>query len=169
METQKLNIYIVDDNKMMAGSLSKYLKTRFGNSIGTSIYFSGESCLKMMHENIHMVILDYYLNEKGKTGKNGVEVLKTIKDKFPNTEVIMHSSNEDVAVAIEAMKIGASDYIIKGTNSWKKLQLLVERTVTQPIRNLVAEFGVPKFMGIFLLTFFTMGAVVIWALRLTHN
>jgi len=169
METQKLNVYIVDDNKMMAGSLRKYLKNRFGEKTDISLYFSGDSCLKMMHENVNLVILDYYLNEKGKAGKNGVEILKTIKDRFPNTEVIMHTSNEDVAVAIEAMRVGASDYVIKGQNSWNKLQQLVERTVTQPIRSLVAEFGVTKFMGIFVLTFCVMGAVVIWALRLTHN
>jgi DNA-binding NtrC family response regulator len=169
METQKLNVYIVDDNKMMAGSLRKYLKNRFGEKAEISLYFSGESCLKMMHENVNMVILDYYLNEKGKASKNGVEILKSIKDRFPNTEVIMHTSNEDVAVAIEAMRVGASDYVVKGQNSWKKLQQLIERTVTQPIRTLVAEFGVTKFMGIFVLTFVVMGAVVIWALRLTHN
>jgi DNA-binding NarL/FixJ family response regulator len=169
MESQKLNVYIVDDNKMMAGSLRKYLQTRFGEKVGISLYFSGDSCMKMMHENVHLVILDYYLNERGKAGRNGVEVLRTIKDKFPNTEVIMLTSNEDVAVAIEAMKVGATDYIVKGENSWKKLQQLIERNVTQPIRSLVAEFGVPKFMGIFVLTFFVMGAMVIWALRLTNS
>jgi len=168
METQKLNVYIVDDNKMMAGSLRKYIKNRFDDNVEISLYFSGESCLKMMHDHVDLVILDYYLNEKGKTSKNGVEILKQIKDSFPGTEVIMHTSNEDVAVAIEAMQSGAKDYVIKGTHSWQKLLQLVERKITQPIRALVAEFGVPKFMGIFLLTFFVMGAVVIWALKLTH-
>ncbi len=169
MENQKLNVYIVDDNKMMAGSLRKYLKNRFGDKIDISLYFSGDSAMRMMHEHIHLVILDYYLNEKGKASKNGVEVLKGIKDHFPQTEVIMHTSNEDVAVAIESMRVGAKDYVIKGDRSWKRLQQLIERTVTQPIRTLVAEFGVTKFMGIFVLTFFVMGAVVVWALRLTHN
>ncbi|HEV7231215.1 MAG TPA: response regulator [Bacteroidia bacterium] len=168
METQKLNVYIVDDNKMMAGSLRKYLKNRFGEKVDVSLYFSGDSCLRMMHGHIHLVILDYYLNERGKAGKNGVEILKRIKDRFPETEVIMHTSNEDVAVAIEAMKMGAKDYVVKNEHSWNKLLQLVERTITQPIRALVAEFGVPKFMGIFLFTFFVMGAVVFWALKLTH-
>ena len=169
MENQKLNIYIVDDNKIMAGSLRKYLKNRFEDKVDIFLFFNGESCLRMMNDNIHLVILDYYLNEKGKTRKNGVEILKNIKDNFPYAEVIMHTSNEDVAVAIDAMRIGAKDYVIKDTQSWKKLQMLVERTITQPFRILAAEFGVPKFVGIFLLTFCAMGAVVFWALKLTHS
>jgi DNA-binding NarL/FixJ family response regulator len=165
METQKLNVYIVDDNKMMAGSLRKYLKNRFDDKIEVSIYFSGDSCMRMMHTHVDLVILDFYLNEKGRSAKNGVEILKQIKDHFPDTEVIMHTSNEDVVVAIEAMQSGARDYVIKGEHSWKKLLLLVEKTITQPIRALVAEFGVTKFVGIFLFTFCVMGAVVIWALN----
>ena len=169
MENQKLNIYIVDDNKMMAGSLRKYLKGRFEDEANIFIYFSAESCLRMMHENVHLVILDYYLNEKGRSNTNGVDVLQSIKARYPDTEVIMHTSNEDVATAIEAMHSGAKAYVIKNEHSWRRIMYLIERAITQPIRTLVAEFGVPKFMGIFLLTFCVMGALVVWALRATHN
>ena len=169
METQKHNIYIVDDNKLMAGMLRKFLLSRFENKVNVSLYFSGESALKRMHQGVNLVILDYYLNEKGKNAKQGVEVLQTMKAGFPETEVVMYTSNEDVVTAIEAMRSGASDYIVKNKSSWYKISSLVDRIIAQPIRALLSEFGVLKFLSIFLLTFFTMAVVVIWALNVMHS
>jgi len=101
------------------------------------------------------VILDYNME-----GANGLDVLKTIKSRNPKTEVIMLSGSEDMAVAIDSFRMGAKDYVIKGGNSWNKLTKIVNRIITEPIRIMVREFGVSKYMAIFLLTFVTMGALV---------
>ena len=161
METQKLNLFIVDDNKSLVTALKQYLLAKFEGNINISTFYDGESCLEKINQYTDMVILDHFLN-----GKNGLEVLKEIKEINPKTEVIMLSSNEDIALAIQSFRAGATDYVVKGPSSWKKLTKLVHHVITEPIRIIVREFGVSKFMAIFLLTFLTMGAVVFFVL---HN
>jgi DNA-binding NtrC family response regulator len=160
MQTQGLNLFIVDDNTSMVTALKQYLINRFGISVQISTFSDGESCLEKVDEKTHIVILDHFMQ-----GKNGVEILKSIKTINPKTEVIMLSSNEDMAVAIESFRAGATDYVVKGPSSWKKITKLVNHIITAPIRIIVKEFGVSKFMAIFLLTFVTMGIVVFTVLH----
>lgn len=155
MQTQGINLFIVDDNKLLVTALKNYLEGRFGQDITVSIFYDGESCIEKVDHETHIVILDYFME-----GKNGLETLKSIKEINPKTEVIMLSGNEDIAIAIESFRVGANDYVVKGVGSWKKITKIIEHIVTAPIRILVKEFGVSKFMAIFLMTFITMGIVV---------
>ena len=160
METQGLNLFIVDDNKSMVEALKHYLNNKFGVSINISTFNDGETCLEQVDEDTHIVILDHFLD-----GKNGLEILKLIKKINPKTEVIMLSSNENIALAIDSFRAGAKDYVIKGPSSWKKITKLVNLIITEPIRILVREFGVSKYMAIFLLTFVVMGLVIFGVLN----
>lgn len=159
METQGINLFIVDDNKLLATDLKYYLSNRFGVSVNISTFHDGESCLKRIDKDTHIVILDYFLD-----GKDGLEVLKEIKNINEKTEVIMLSSNENIVLAIETFRAGAKDYVIKGQGAWKKITKIVEYIITEPIRIIAREFGVSVFMATFLLTFITMGIVVVWVL-----
>jgi DNA-binding NarL/FixJ family response regulator len=155
METQGINLFIVDDNRLMVTDLKHYLQTRFGVSICVSTFYDGESCLQKVDKDTNIVILDYFLE-----GKNGLEILKSIKDINPRTEVIMLSSNESIVLAIESFREGAKDYVVKGQGSIRKITRLISHILTEPIRVMVREFGVSKFMATFLLTFITMGITV---------
>lgn len=155
MQAQGMNLFIVDDDKLVVSDLKIYLNHRFGNDVNISTFYDGESCLEKLDKDTHVVILDYNLN-----GQNGLEILKQIKEKNPKTEVIMLSGNEDIALAIQSFRGGASDYVIKGQGALKKISKLVFNIITEPIRIIVREFGVSKFMAIFLLTFVIMGVVV---------
>ena len=156
MNAQGINMFLVDDNKLTVTDLKHFLSNRFGADLNISVFYDGESCLEKIDEKTHIVILDYFLD-----GKNGLEVLKLIKEINPKTEVIMLSSNEDIVLAIDTFRNGATDYVIKGNGSLKKISKLVYRIITEPIRIIVREFGVSKYMAIFLLTFVSMGVVVL--------
>ena len=135
METQGSNLFIVDDNKLMVVDLQNYLQARFGNSIQISTFEDGESCLKRIDKETHIVILDYFLG-----GKNGLDILRSIKEINPRTEVIMLSSNENIAVAIETFRSGAKDYVLKGEGYWKKIIKLVNGMIVKPIHVIVRGF-----------------------------
>lgn len=160
MEAQKLNIFILNDNLEVAGKLRRYLKKRFGDLLNISLFLNSRTCINMMYRQVNMVVVDDYLYENGSKGMSGIEVLKKIKDKSPNTEVVILTSDENVGLAVEAMKSGAKDYIINRIGAWQRVQNLIDRSISQPIKYLVSEFGVPKFMGIFFLTFATMAVIV---------
>ena len=135
MGTQKLNLFIVDDNRLTATTLELYLKNRFGDGLHISAFYDGESCLKKIDKATDVVIIDYFMKDS-----NGLEVLKSIKTLNPKTEVIMLSNNEDIAIAIELFRAGAKDYVIKGFGSWKKIGNVINNFVTKPIRVIIKGF-----------------------------
>ena len=164
MKAQLLNLFIVDDDPLMLTGLRNFLDNKFGANINISTFSTGDSVLKKVDKSTNIVILDYYLE-----GKNGNEVLKSIKNINPKTEVIMLSSNEDIVIAIEAFRKGATDYVIKGEKAWNKISSLVYNIITYPIRVLVREFGISKYLAIFLLTFVIMGITVYFTLRSMYS
>ncbi|MGZ3883851.1 MAG: response regulator [Bacteroidia bacterium] len=163
MQTQALNLFIVDDNNLMVLALKKYLTERFGAGVNISTYTSGEACLEHVDQDTNVVILDYHLE-----GKNGNEVLKSIKERNPATEVIMFSSNENIGTAVESLRLGAADFVVKGHSGWKKISTLVNDIITAPLRYIVREFRVEKLMSIFFLTFILLAIVVTVVLVATH-
>jgi DNA-binding NtrC family response regulator len=166
MKNTWINIFIVDDNKLLVISLKKYLENRFGSDVNISTFYDGESCLLNITENTHIVILDYFLNGNNSNAKNGIEILKEIKKLNAKTKVIMLSRNEDVAVAVESYREGASEFVIKGDNSLDKLISLINKIITEPIRIMVREFGVPKFLTLFLFVFLGMATAIYWVMKL---
>ena len=159
MKNHVINLFIIDDDVLSSTLLKNHLNKKFGTAINISIFISGKSALEKIDKYTNIVILDYYLE-----GENGNDVLKAIKAINPKTEVIMLSSNENITVAIESFRKGATDYVIKGDKASKKITRLVYNIIAYPIRLIVREFGVSKFLAIFLLTFLIMGVVVAYSL-----
>ena len=162
MEEKQLNLFIVNNDTVLISTLKAYLEDRFKNSLKISTFTDWENCLTSVSEDTDIVILDYILKNKNV----GLKVLKAIKKINPITEVIMFSSNQDVAQAIDSIRLGAKDSVVKGRKgSFRKIISLVGKIVQAPIRILVKEFGVSKYLAIFLMTFFTMCLIVLVILK----
>ena len=126
-------IYLVDDDPVYLTLLTSDMNTM--PKIKTKAFSTGEECLKQMHLNPTLVVLDYDLAGDDPNLMNGVEVLKEIKKTNPETEVVMLSGWEDVTIAVASMKFGAYDYVVKNEsalinirnrakNIFKKLRIL---------------------------------------------
>jgi DNA-binding NtrC family response regulator len=74
-----------------------------------------------------IVVLDYHLSSSDPNAKNGVEVLKEIKQLSPETKVIMFSGQDNINIALDSMRNGAYDYIIKGETAFNKMETTVNR------------------------------------------
>jgi len=102
----KTRVLIVDDEEEFVNALSKRLRIR-DYDVTTSL--SGEEALeKMKHYLFDVVILDVAM-----PGMSGIETLREIKKIKPLTEVIMLTGHATVESAIEGMKLGAFDYLLK--------------------------------------------------------
>jgi DNA-binding NtrC family response regulator len=163
MKVQKHNINILGNDTVKLSSLRKFLLNNYSKKVNVSLYFSIKSFFRVMHNGVDLVILDG-LNEKGWSPEKQSELLKSIKVRFPETEVIIHTSNDDVSVAVESMRSGAKDYIIKDNRSWLRIGLLIDRIVAQPTKALVAEWGVMKFTGWLLLIFLIVSSTAVLVL-----
>ncbi|MBX9778826.1 MAG: sigma-54 dependent transcriptional regulator [Chitinophagaceae bacterium] len=112
--TKPLKIFILEDDLWYGTMLEHYLSlnpdyhvTRFENE---------KEFFNRLHENPDVVTLDYTLSEQ-----DGNKVLKKIKATNPDTEVIMISGQEDIATAVELLKLGAFDYIVKDEDTKDRL------------------------------------------------
>jgi len=103
-----MKIFVVEDNLLFSQMVCEYLKKH--NYTNLKSFANGTDCIKsvMNGELPDIVIQDYFLDDM-----NGVDVLKAVKKKSKRTEFIFLTANDDIEVAIDSMKYGAIDYIIK--------------------------------------------------------
>jgi DNA-binding NtrC family response regulator len=99
-------ILLVDDEKDFVEMLSLRLEET-GERVTPA--HSGRECLAMLEKKeIDVVVLDILM-----PGMDGIETLKEIKKRFPLVEVIMLTGHGTTESAVEGMKLGAFDYLLK--------------------------------------------------------
>lgn len=124
-----LKVFLVDDDVKTLIMLKSQLSKKIDHDIDINIFVYGENSLDRMDKNPDIVVLDYYLDGIKEDAENGLEILKKIKAISPNTQIIMLSSQEDMETALEAIRAGAYDYIIKGEKGIDRLILTLNRLI----------------------------------------
>lgn len=100
-------VLLVDDEVPFVEALSKRLDKR---GITVVAAFSGKEALEKLagEPSIDSVVLDVKM-----PGMDGIDTLKAIKASYPMVEVIMLTGHATVDSAIDGMKLGALDYLMK--------------------------------------------------------
>jgi len=99
-------ILVVDDEKNIRLTMSQSLEP-LGAPVQTAV--NGEEALQRLEETpIGLVFLDLKM-----PGMDGMEVLRRIKDRWPKVRVIIITAHGTIGSAVEAMKLGAVDFIQK--------------------------------------------------------
>jgi len=100
-------ILLVDDEEGFVTALAKRLSIRDMQVVSA---FAGEEGLAKLNEepDVDVVLLDVKM-----PGMDGIATLKEIKRAHPTTEVIMLTGHATVESAIDGMKLGAFDYLMK--------------------------------------------------------
>lgn len=104
-----MKIYIVEDNPLYSAVLEQNLLSSGFTDVER--FDDGEACLNQMNGHPEVVLLDYQL---GTDKMNGIEIFKEIKRKNQEAKVVLLSDQDEVRVAVESLRLGAFDYIIKG-------------------------------------------------------
>ncbi|MBW1895133.1 MAG: response regulator [Deltaproteobacteria bacterium] len=101
------NVLLVDDEVPFVEAMTRRLTKR---NLDIVVAYSGEEALKQLeeHERIEVVILDVKM-----PGMDGIEALTEIRKNHPLLEVIMLTGHATVESAIDGMKQGAFDYLMK--------------------------------------------------------
>jgi len=103
-----IDILLVDDEKDFVEMLSLRL-TEEGHHVRTA--FSGQEALAALAEetaNTDVVVLDIRM-----PGMDGIDALKEIKARFPIVEVILLTGHGAIDTAVQGLKSGAFDYLLK--------------------------------------------------------
>jgi DNA-binding NtrC family response regulator len=103
---KNLLIFVVEDNKIYNKLVVNFLEKSGYTNVKS--FNNGEDCLRNLKLKPEVVIQDYLLE-----GLNGIEVLKRAKKYYPETEFIFLSGQDSMEVAVNTMRYGAYDYIVK--------------------------------------------------------
>jgi len=148
MNTETGKILVVDDDADMRGLLSDVLESD-GYRVGTAE--SGEKALQALAEEQY----DLVLTDLRMKGMLGTALLSEIKHRYPDTGVILMTAFGTVESAIEAMKGGAMDYLIKPVKTDDVLrtagraarEVQLRREVTHLRREVYKEYSFHQILG----------------------
>lgn len=155
MKTHIQNLLLLEDNPQSSFRIVAFLETKFSNSLSISTFTNGDNLLKSVKSDTSIVILDYDLK-----GEQGDLILQKIKAINPNTEVIILSSDDDIAIAIDAYRKGAKSFVPKNKNTLAKIQTIISKIVYYPAAIIQRFFGFKELVAIFIVEVFYIGVVV---------
>ncbi|MGE0267421.1 MAG: sigma-54-dependent transcriptional regulator [Candidatus Omnitrophota bacterium] len=120
-DNQKYNIMVVDDEPLIRESLFEIFKIE---GFRVQMASSAEEALKVLEKHpADIIITDLKLPRM-----SGLELLQEVKKNYERTEVIVITGYGSIETAVEAMKIGAFDYITKPIND-SEIKLIIGNIV----------------------------------------
>ena len=122
MPKLKSKILIVDDNAGIRSALKILLPMRFAE---VELIASPNILMETMHKfKPDAVLLDMNFDTDINTGNEGLFWLSELKKHYPDVEVVLFTAYADIALAVEGMKRGAFDFIVKPWDNAKLLATL---------------------------------------------
>jgi DNA-binding NtrC family response regulator len=119
----QFKFFIVDDDVFCANVYEQFLKNLGYYDI--TYYSNGNDCIDNLDKRPDIIFLDHNMN-----GLKGFEVLKKIKRYNPNIYVVMISGQENIETAVDALKYGAFDYLIKDSTVSTKITNIIDKIIT---------------------------------------
>jgi two-component system response regulator HydG len=131
---KKMSIMVVDDEAIVRESLFHWFK-KYGHVVETAS--SGfEALEKLETYPFQLLFVDIKM-----PGMNGIELLEKVKEEYPDTLVIIITAYGSIESAVKAMRIGATDYLLKPFKP-DQISLVMERISVQ--KKLVSQYNYLK-------------------------
>ncbi|MFA4873915.1 MAG: sigma-54 dependent transcriptional regulator [bacterium] len=126
------NILVADDNMELCNALKSTLE-KVGHCVELA-YDGNEAIKRLMSKSFDLLLADLRIPEK-----DGMEILKASREHSQTTVIIMMTAYGTIENAVEAMRLGASDYVIKPF-SLDEIEIKVRRVIEGQRMNLENEF-----------------------------
>jgi DNA-binding NtrC family response regulator len=105
---------MVEDDKAFAKAMQYHLSLNPENEV--EVFTKGKDCIANLHKKPDLITLDYFM-----PGENGSDVLEKIKKFNKDLPVIIVSGQTEINVALELLKQGAYDYVVKDHDTKERL------------------------------------------------
>jgi DNA-binding NtrC family response regulator len=121
-----LRIFIVDDDLFCRELYQKHLRNiGFENIL---VFENGQSCLDSLYLQPNVMFIDYNM-----TPYNGLELMEKVRVLNPDVHVLLISGQKDIRIALEALRGGAFDYIIKGERDLEMISNVTNRLMVKMV------------------------------------
>ena len=148
-QIQQCSVFIVDDSEYDLQLMKRYLNLFPNKALDNSVqliiegYGNSKDCLRELYRKPDIVVLDYYLDTFDDRIANGLELMKQIHDRSPDTQIVFVSGQTDKSITAELIKYGAFGYVAKDQYYEKQLQEIITEMVLT--RQLGADWSRIKF------------------------
>lgn len=119
IKSKEFTIFVVEDNEWFNKMLVHHLSLNPDYHVRS--FYTGSEVLKHLHENPDIITIDYRLPDI-----SGDELLEKIRERNDKIDLIAISEQEDIDTAVDMIKKGASDYIVKSSNIKDRLYTTVQ-------------------------------------------
>ena len=159
-----MKVYLVDDDQLSLTILEDALKKKFGDYMKIQSFETGESCLAGIAAEVpHLIILDYHLDSQTQGAANGVDILKRIKGSHPEVQVIMLSGQAKIDIAVETMRLGARDYVVKGETSGFHLSQIITNIIeTSAQANELRSYKIGFWIAVAIISANLIGVLILY-------
>lgn len=161
-QTKNPLIFLIEDSIVFKDLIVGYLNSNKYSNL--KIYKKGDECLKDLHLKPDLVILDYI-----STGMNGLELMNKVQKENPETDFIFLSGQNDVEVAVQIMKLGAADYIVKNDKAPKQLVKSINSLISTTKREHQSKGFKIGVIGFFVLLFLVIMVILLMSIFLDYE
>jgi DNA-binding NtrC family response regulator len=152
-------IFIVQENVIYKELIVGYLQQKKYTNLKT--FKTADECLKSVSQKPDIIVLDYSFQ-----GITGLELMKRVKAEYPEIDFVFLSGQNDVEVAVNIMKMGAADYVVKNNKApealVKSIQYLLSKNQAQKVKK-GFQVGV---IGFFIMLFFIIMIIILMTIFL---
>jgi DNA-binding NtrC family response regulator len=152
-------IFIVQENVIYKELIVGYLQQKKYTNLKT--FMTADECLKAISQKPDIVVLDYSFQ-----GITGLELMKRVNAEYPEIKFVFLSGQNDVEVAVNIMKMGAADYIVKNSKApdalVNSIQYLLSKNQAQKVKK-GFQVGV---IGFFIMLFFIIMIIILMTIFL---
>lgn len=132
-------IFIVEDDPWYGEILAYHLS--LNPELEIERYTNGKDCMASLHKKPNLITIDFSLPDI-----NGMELFKKIKAVYADIPIIVISAQEDVGTAVELLRMGATDYLVKDDNTkdllWNAVNRIREnQLLKKEVEHLREELG----------------------------
>jgi two-component system response regulator RegA len=120
--TDRPTLWLVDDDDAFRTRLARALDER---GFQVTAFASMEATLAELPESPEYAVLDLRMG-----GASGLELLKALKERDPSTKVVMLTGYGSIPTAVEATRLGATEYLTKPTDADAVVQALTGTTAS---------------------------------------
>jgi two-component system, NtrC family, response regulator AtoC len=133
-------VLVVDDDRYFLGPLKRALRSTFN-----ICSFTNPLIALSEHIQPNIILLDVNLDPEDDSNRDGLKQIRPFLEQFPGVPIVMISGSSDLETAVEAMKEGAIDFIVK-RGDYHEIRARLERVIdTHSYQKLPRQFTVSNY------------------------